>query len=177
MALKKTFLFKKNIFFLLCITIFVTSVQVIKLVVAFQVILCPNKHLFQFSVFCENPTLCCRQFAILPPSGSYDPELPSTTRWHWVVAFIQLDGIYSAFQPPFPVRSHALCTSVTHSLHLYNNDQSPFGIVPPFPNSCSRASVSMLWAAICLGVVGSALTFLNVGHIWVILGAVNILLL
>ena len=90
--------------------VFVTSLQVIKLVVTFQVIFCHNKHLFKLSVFCENPMICCHRLAILPPSGSYNPELPSTTQ----------QMIYLAFRPPFPLRSHALYTSVTHSLHLYS---------------------------------------------------------
>ena len=74
--------------------------------------MCPNKHSFRFSVSCENPTLRRRRLAILPSSGSYDPELPSATR--------QLI-IYLSFLPPFPLCSHALYASVTHSSHLHSN--------------------------------------------------------
>ena len=103
--------------------VFVTSVQVVKLVVTFEVILCLNKHLFQFSVFfCENSMLRCHRLAILPPSGSYDPELPSVTRQIIV---------YLAFRQPFPLHSHALCTSVTHSSHLYNNFLLLYLLVQP----------------------------------------------
>ena len=86
-----------------------------------------------FSVLCENPTL--RTLAILPPSGSYDPELPSTT---W-----QMIG-YLAFRLPFPLCSHALCTSGTHSLHLYNNFLFLYLLVWPVFGSCTWLYFSCL---------------------------------
>ena len=66
--------------------------------------------------------LRCRQFAILPPSGSYDPEFPSTTR--------QII-IYLAFRTPFPLLSLALLKFVTHSLHLNSNFLLLYLIVRP----------------------------------------------
>ena len=50
--------------------------------------------------------------ATLPQSRSHDPELPSNTRQMIV---------YLVFLPPFPLRSHVLNTSVSHSSHLYSN--------------------------------------------------------
>ena len=73
--------------------------------------MCPNKHLFQF-LFFVNSTLWCHRLAMLPLSRSYNPEWPSITR---------LMIVYLAFLPPFPLCSHALNTSVTHSSHLYSN--------------------------------------------------------
>ena len=143
---------------------------------------------FSFSVLCENPMLRYHRLAILPPSGSYDPEFLSTTRQMIV---------YLAFWPSFPLCSHALCTSVTHSLHLYNNFFLLYLLIRPslgpalvyislvridvrsprhlstFPISHSGQSSSMLRAAICLGVAGGALTFLLMrgisGSFWALL--------
>ena len=87
---------------------FVTSAWVIKLVITFSGNLCVLINIYFSFCFLWKSTIWCHRLAMLPPSRSYDPELPSNTRQMIV---------YLAFLPPFPLRSHALYTSVTHSSH------------------------------------------------------------
>ena len=136
--------------------------------------LCVLINIYFSFCFLWKPTLWCHRLAMLPPSRSYDPELPSVTR---------LMIIYLAFLPPFPLCSHALNTSVTHSSHLYSNflflyllvrstlgplldyifffwSMLACGILPSLSIFRTVLSVSVLRDAICFGcVVGGALVF------------------
>ena len=130
----------------------VTSAWVIKLVIAFSGNLYVLINIYFSFCLLGKPTQWCHR-------------LPSNTR---------LMIVYSAFLPPFPLHSHALHTSVTHSSHLYSNFLSLYllvrptlgplldyiffswsmlasGILPSLSIFRSALSISVLRAAMCLG--------------------------
>ena len=143
--------------------------------------LCVQINIYFSFCFLWKPTLWFHRLAMLPLSRSYDPEWPSITR---------LMIVYLAFLPPFPLCSHALNTSVTHSSHFYSNflflyllvrptlgplldyifpiwSMLACGILPSLSIFRIVLSVSVLRGAICQVCVSGALVF---PLIWAFLG-------
>ena len=167
--------------------VFVTFIQVIKLVVTFQVILCSNEHLFQFYVICENPMLRCHWFAILPHSGwsgvaihhSTDDRLfsilttipsPLSRSLHMSHIVYIYTTIYCSYTSLFD-----LLWVLYLMIFLLFGSMSTRSIFPPIrsPSPGKRQyALSSRMPCCCRCSHFSH----NVGHFWVILGAFNILL-